>query len=194
MLPRCKTMAEMRSPEFMQKMAEGPVWIITVRPNGVAGMGKPLVLWFVYIAAGRAVRGLHRRAFAGAQARTTSPCSASSAPRRSWPSHSGLLHDSIWYARQWSTTIKLMFDGLIYALVLGGTFGWLWPKAVDVTALAIRVRRVCVRWRRRSAPAASTAPGLRRVRGAQCPRPRCQRPRAGSPPSAVHRDRTPRPK
>ena len=50
MLPRCKTMAEMRSPEFMQKMAEGPVWIITVRPNGVAGMGKPLVLWFVYIA------------------------------------------------------------------------------------------------------------------------------------------------
>ena len=40
----------------------------------------------------------------------------------------GLLHDSIWYARQWSTTIKLMFDGLIYALVLAGTFGWLWPK------------------------------------------------------------------
>jgi hypothetical protein len=42
----------------------------------------------------------------------------------------GLLHDSIWYARQWSTTLKLAFDGLIYALVLGGTFGWLWPKAI----------------------------------------------------------------
>ena len=42
----------------------------------------------------------------------------------------GLLHDSIWYARQWSTTIKLAFDGLIYALVLAGVFGWLWPKTV----------------------------------------------------------------
>src|SRR6185295_18368403 len=30
MLPRCSSMAEMRSPEFMQKMAEGPVWLITV--------------------------------------------------------------------------------------------------------------------------------------------------------------------
>jgi hypothetical protein len=43
MLPRCNTMAEMRSPEFMQKMAEGPVWLITVRPNGMTGMGKPLL-------------------------------------------------------------------------------------------------------------------------------------------------------
>ena len=42
----------------------------------------------------------------------------------------GLLHDSIWYARQWSTTLKLMLDGLIYSLVLAGTFGWLWPKAM----------------------------------------------------------------
>jgi hypothetical protein len=50
MLPRCNSMAEMRSPDFMQKMAEGPVWLITVRPNGVAGMGKPLLLWFIYIA------------------------------------------------------------------------------------------------------------------------------------------------
>jgi hypothetical protein len=39
-----------------------------------------------------------------------------------------LLQHSIWYHRKWSTTFLSMFDGLIYALLTGGTFGWLWPK------------------------------------------------------------------
>jgi hypothetical protein len=30
-------------------------------------------------------------------------------------------------ARPWSVTAKNLFDGLLYALVTGGTFGWLWP-------------------------------------------------------------------
>jgi hypothetical protein len=35
---------------------------------------------------------------------------------------------SIWYARAWSTTVKATVDGLIYALLTAGTFGWLWPR------------------------------------------------------------------
>ena len=35
---------------------------------------------------------------------------------------------SIWWQRHWSTTIKHMIDGLIYALLAGGVFGWLWPR------------------------------------------------------------------
>jgi hypothetical protein len=129
MLPRCKTMAEMRSPEFLQKMAEGPVWIITVRPNGAAGMGKPLLLWFVfillvalfagYIAAHSMPAGMHYLSVFRVVGTTAFMAFSL-----------GLLHDSIWYARQWSTTLKLMVDGLIYAMVLAGTFGWLWPKVV----------------------------------------------------------------
>ncbi len=34
---------------------------------------------------------------------------------------------SIWYRRDWMTTIKSTIDGLIYGLLTGGTFGWLWP-------------------------------------------------------------------
>jgi len=34
---------------------------------------------------------------------------------------------SIWYRRAWSMTIKATVDGLIYALLTAGTFGWLWP-------------------------------------------------------------------
>jgi hypothetical protein len=34
---------------------------------------------------------------------------------------------SIWYRRSWRITIGSTFDGLIYALLTAGTFGWLWP-------------------------------------------------------------------
>ena len=34
---------------------------------------------------------------------------------------------SIWYRRDWMTTIKSNVDGLIYGLLTAGTFGWLWP-------------------------------------------------------------------
>jgi len=35
---------------------------------------------------------------------------------------------SIWYRRQWRTTIVSTIDGLIYAGLTAGTFGWLWPR------------------------------------------------------------------
>ena len=131
MLPRCKSHAEMRSPEFIQKMTEGPVWLITVRPPGMAGMGKMLGGWFVYL--------LVVAVFASY---VTSHALQPGAHYLEVFRYVGttafmgfalaLAPDSIWYGRKWSTTIKLMFDGLIYALVMAGTFGWLWPKAVTM--------------------------------------------------------------
>jgi hypothetical protein len=37
------------------------------------------------------------------------------------------LPDSIWRGQSWRTTAKNVFDGMVYALVTAGTFGWLWP-------------------------------------------------------------------
>lgn len=36
--------------------------------------------------------------------------------------------DSIWYGKPWKVTFKEMIDGLIYALIMAGAFGWLWPR------------------------------------------------------------------
>jgi hypothetical protein len=36
--------------------------------------------------------------------------------------------ESIWYRRSWVTTFKNTVDGLLFALVTAGTFGWLWPQ------------------------------------------------------------------
>ncbi len=33
----------------------------------------------------------------------------------------------IWYSRGIGYTLKATFDGLVYALLTGGVFGWLWP-------------------------------------------------------------------
>ena len=40
----------------------------------------------------------------------------------------GGLSEAIWYGRPWRVAFKDMLDGLLYALVTGGTFGWLWPN------------------------------------------------------------------
>jgi len=34
---------------------------------------------------------------------------------------------SIWYGHPWSSTVKYLLDALIYGLVVGGSFAWLWP-------------------------------------------------------------------
>jgi hypothetical protein len=126
MVPRPATRSDMRSPEFIEKMKKGPVMVMTVMP-GAMSMGKNLTQWFVYCVvvgvfagyvAGRALPPgtpyLQVFRFVG----TTAFIGYTLA----------LWQMSIWYYRAWSTTIKATFDGLIYALLTAGTFGWLWPR------------------------------------------------------------------
>jgi len=125
-LPYAKDEKERNTQEYKDKFKKGPVAIVTFFPAGQTGMGSSLALWFVYslvvgvfaaYIAGHALPpGAHYLSvfrFAG--------CTA-------FVSYSlALLHDSIWFKRNWATTFKYMFDGLIYALFTGGVFGWLWP-------------------------------------------------------------------
>jgi hypothetical protein len=39
-----------------------------------------------------------------------------------------LWHMSIWYHRAWRITLTATVDALVYALLMGGVFGWLWPR------------------------------------------------------------------
>ena len=39
----------------------------------------------------------------------------------------GLPQRSIWWHQSWSATARTMIDGLLYASVTAGAFGWLWP-------------------------------------------------------------------
>ena len=131
MLPRCKSMKEMGSEEFKAKRRQGPNWIITVLPAGDQGMGGMMIQWFLflllvaffaaYIASHALAPGAHYHdVFRYVGATAFMGFSFAQLPQ------------SIWYQRAWGTTFKLVFDGLIYACLVAGTFGWLWPKALDM--------------------------------------------------------------
>jgi hypothetical protein len=121
------THKEMNSPEVVEKFKRGPVGLLTVMPNGAPAMGKYLALWFLnclvvgifvaYLTGNTRVTGTHyleifrvvgATAFLGYGV--------------------GQLQDSIWKGQTWGVTAKHVFDGLIYALLTAGTFGWLWPR------------------------------------------------------------------
>ena len=38
------------------------------------------------------------------------------------------ISDSIWYGKPWPITARFFIDGVIYGLLIGATFGWLWPR------------------------------------------------------------------
>lgn len=127
MVPRAMGGAEMKSAEFVEKMRMGPNLILTVLPNGPWSMGRNLGLWFAYVVvvsifaayvAGHALPSgsayLEVFRFAG-----TAAFLAYSV---------GLWQMSIWFRRSWSLTIWATVDGLIYALLTAGVFGWLWPR------------------------------------------------------------------
>ncbi|HKD45019.1 MAG TPA: hypothetical protein VKD24_05130 [Candidatus Angelobacter sp.] len=126
MVPRPASRSDLRSPEFVEKMNKGPVMMMTVMP-GAMSMGRNLGQWFVYCVVvgffaayvtGRALppgtNYLQVFRFVG----TTAFMGYTLAL---WPM-------SIWYRRAWTITIKSTIDGLIYALLTAGTFGWLWPR------------------------------------------------------------------
>jgi hypothetical protein len=37
------------------------------------------------------------------------------------------ISDAIWYGKPWGVAVKYVIDGLLYGLLMGGVFGWLWP-------------------------------------------------------------------
>lgn len=127
MVPRASGAAEMKSTEYQAKMEQGPVLIMSVLPPGPITMGASLAQWFAFAivvslfagyvasrALGPAATYLDVFRFAG----TTAFAGYSL----------GLWQMSIWYKRGWSLTMKATLDGLIYALLTAGTFGWLWPS------------------------------------------------------------------
>ena len=39
----------------------------------------------------------------------------------------GQIPNAIWWGRPWKSAFKEFADGVVYALLTAGCFGWLWP-------------------------------------------------------------------
>jgi hypothetical protein len=126
-IPYCKEMKDLESPEMKQKFQEGPVAVLNIKPSGQVSMGKSLVQWFIfslvvsffiaylasrtvppgtpYLEVFRVAGTIGFLAYAAAQ-----------------------IPAAIWMGKPWSVAWKEVFDGLLYGCMTAGAFGWLWPR------------------------------------------------------------------
>jgi hypothetical protein len=122
------THKEMNTPAMMEKYKSGPVGMMTIRPSGPVRMGGYLAMWFgycllvaffvAYLTGHTVPPGTNYLAVfrvAGTAAFMTFGL--------------GMLSNGIWKSQPWGVTIKEVIDGLVYGLLVAGTFGWLWPHA-----------------------------------------------------------------
>jgi hypothetical protein len=121
--PYGNTVKEMETPAFKEKMKHGPVGNMSIQPISDINMGK----WFVYslviavivayvTGRTRAQGAPYLEVFRVSGAVTF--CCYSVAHWQNW----------IWWGKGTRFTLTNTVDGLIYALVTAGTFGWLWPR------------------------------------------------------------------
>jgi hypothetical protein len=128
LMPYCSSTKEMGSPEYLEKLREGPVVLMTVRPNGVTSMGPTFVYWLVFLLAVSVVAAcIAGNALApGAESariwRFAGLTAFAAYGFGSWP-------ESIWFGRKWSSAVKATVDAVIYAVITAATFSWLWPAA-----------------------------------------------------------------
>ncbi|MDH3592764.1 MAG: hypothetical protein OER88_12840 [Planctomycetota bacterium] len=126
-VPHCTSMKDLND-EMKAKYEEGPVGFLTIVPNGQMKMGKFLIQWFLFtIYIGIFVAYLTGRLVpAGAEYMNVFRVAGTVA----FLGYVGAApSQSIWKGQKWSTTVKFLIDGLIYALLTAGAFGWLWPGA-----------------------------------------------------------------
>jgi hypothetical protein len=126
MVPCPTSHAAFKEPAFQEKFKAGPRAVMTVF-GPYTGMGAQLGLWFLYaLLIGVTAAYISGRALGpGAHYLKVFRFAGATAFYGYALAH---LQASIWYKRSWGTTLRNVFDGLIYGLVTAGFFGWLWPR------------------------------------------------------------------
>ena len=126
-IPHCADPKQMKDPEFVKRMEQGPVGFLTLARPGPVGMGKNLVYWFVYV--------LGVSVFVAYLASRTLPAGTEYLDVFRVVGTAGILAYSagvipggIWFSRSWKVVWKQVLDGVLYGLLTAGTFGWLWPR------------------------------------------------------------------
>ena len=124
--PYSTSPADFKDPAFVEKTKVGPIAVVTILPSPPAPIAKNLGFWFVY--------AIVVTAFAAYIAgRSLGPGAPYSQVFRfvgatSFIGYSlALPQASIWFGKGWGSTLRSMLDGLVYGMLTGGTFGWLWP-------------------------------------------------------------------
>jgi hypothetical protein len=128
LLPFMPDMRNMKDPAVVKRFEDGPIAMINVRPNGMPGMGKNLIQYFLYCFLVSFVTGyVARHTLSPATARFDVFHLTGTVAIASYTL--AVIPESIWMWRPWPMTIKNICDSIVYGLLTGAVFAWLWPHA-----------------------------------------------------------------
>lgn len=126
-IPYCADRKDMQKPEHQKKLEEGPVAWLIVMPKGQPGMSRMMVLWFlwsVFVSFTAAYLASETLPAGVEYLKVFQVVGVTAWLAYAW-AH---VSDGIWFGRPWGNVATHLFDGLLYALVTAGFFGWLWPR------------------------------------------------------------------
>lgn len=125
-MPYAGSTQAMKDPSFRARLEAGPAVLLTVW-KGTTSMAPQLAGWFLYSVLVSVFAGY----IAGAALPMGSPYLDvfRFAGTTAFAGYSlALMQNSIWWRRGWGFTLRSMLDGLLYACLTAGVFGWLWPR------------------------------------------------------------------
>ena len=118
--------SSMKDPAVIKRFQDGPVAFLTVLRNGPPAFGKSLVQWLLLCFLVSFVVAYVAR-------HTLTPATDGLTVLRVTGTIAflgygfGYFQDSIWRGIPWSNTWRGITDALVYAIVTGLIFRWLWP-------------------------------------------------------------------
>lgn len=124
--PFCGDMKNMQDESVQAKFNKGPVGLAILVPNGMPAMGKLMAQQISHFLLGSILIAYCATLALEPGADYLSVfrfVAAVGFLTFGWAS----IPYSIWFGIQWSMTAKYLLDGLIYGLVVAGSFAWLWP-------------------------------------------------------------------
>lgn len=126
--PFCSGAEQMKDPEWIKKFEQGPSGFLIVRPSGQINMGKNMLISSAFnlvvsvLVAYVATISMTPASSGGDVFRMTATVATLG--------YAGALGwGAIWFSRTWNSTLKEMFDGLVYGLATGALFLAFWPAA-----------------------------------------------------------------
>jgi hypothetical protein len=127
MMPYC-TPEAMKDPATAEKFKTGPVAVIYLRKPGPMNMGAFLGQWFVFcllVSFFCALLAVHALPAGAPHEHVFHLLGLAALLGYAF----GVIPDAIWWGHPWRSAIKHIIDGVIYAVITGLTFAWLWPGA-----------------------------------------------------------------
>ena len=118
--------SSLKDPAVVKRFQDGPVGFLTIRKNGPPAFGKSLVQWLLLCFLVSFVAAYVAR-------HTLTPVTDGLTVMRVTGTIAllgygfGYFQDSIWKGIPWSNSLRGLADAVVYAIVTGLVFRWLWP-------------------------------------------------------------------